>query len=236
MHVLKDTKLIDIVNFNYHVLPVLNRFGIFAGFGDNTVEQICKQKNINISFFLGIVNAFLDKNYKADDFKDDYRLADIVAYLTKAHKDYVQQLEYLEKLLSQVLSTCCASRKNEVGLISDFFLSYKKDLINHITFEDTRIFPYCLEVEEKYLNNKGNIEYSVDLDYYKNEHMKIESKIVDLKSIIVKYLPIDTPSKLLNTLIFEIYDLENDLFSHQSIEDRLLLTKVEAILEKFNVR
>lgn len=234
MFVQDDTKLIDIVNYNYHVLPVFNRFGIFAGFGDNTVEQICEQKNIDNSLFINVVNAFLDHDYLLTDSHDRFGVSDIIDYLRKAHQDYLRQLGHIEKLLADVLSTCCRSKQNEVGLISDFFLSYKKDLTNHIGFEDEHFFPYCLMVEKKYNSNDKNIKASVDIDYYRNEHMNIENKIVDLKSILVKYLPTDTPSPGLNALIFEIYDFESDLFSHQSIEDRLLLPKIEQIVDKLN--
>ncbi len=235
MHVQEDTKLIDIVNYNYHVLPVFNRFGIYAGFGDKTVGQVCVDKGVSVTLFLNIVNAFLDSNYKPDKETQNFTIADIIFYLKRAHQDYLKQLDYIGKLLSQVLSTCCSTKQNEVALVNDFFLSYKRDLINHITFEDTRIFPYCLEVEQKINSGKIDIEHSVDLDYYRSDHMNIENKIVDLKSIIVKYLPIDSPSQLLNTLIFEIYDFENDLFSHQSIEDRLLLPRIETILQNLKI-
>jgi regulator of cell morphogenesis and NO signaling len=233
MLVLEDTKLIDIVNYNYHVLPVFYRFGIYPGFGDKTVGQLCDNKGINATLFLNIVNAFLDANYKPDKGTYDFTIAEIIFYLKRAHQDYLLKLEDLGKILSQVLSTCCSAKQKEVALVNNFFLSYKRDLIKHITFEDTRIFPYCLEVEQKLNSGKHDIEHSVDLHYYRSDHMNIENKIVDLKSIIVKYLPIDSPSQLLNTLIFEIYDFENDLFSHQSIEDRLLLPMVETILQNY---
>ncbi len=228
------TKIIDIVNFDYHILPVLNRFGIFPGFGDKTVEQICLEKNINLSFFLTIIQAFLDRSF-LPEIKDDFKVELIINYLVTTHKFYLKKLDKISNLLDKVLNSCCQHKKREVGLIKEFFLSYKKDLEQHIDFEDGKIFPYCLEVERKFLSGDKNIKYSIDIEYYKTNHMDIENKIVDLKSIIVKYLPLQKSMDEVNSLIFEIYDFENDLFCHQSIEERLLLPRIENMLKQMQI-
>jgi len=235
MLISKKTKLIDIINYNYRILPVFNRFAIYTGFGDKTVIQVCEEKNINLNLFLNIINAFLDKNYKPLINYEDYNINEIITYLKQAHQDYLVELKKIEKLLIQVIENCCVKKQKEVHLINDFFISYKKDLIEHINFEDKEFFPYCLNLENKYNKNIFEINTFIDLDYYKNEHLNIENKIIDLKSILVKYLPIDKPTEFLNNLIFEIYDFENDLFNHQSIEEKLLLNKIEFILKKFKI-
>ncbi len=231
----EKTKVIDIVNYDYHILPVLNRFGIFPGFGDKTVEQICLEKNINLSFFKTIIQAFLDRNFLPEVKNDDFKVELIINYLVTTHKFYLKKLEKISSLLDNVLNSCCQHKKREVGLIKEFFLSYKKDLEQHIDFEDDSVFPYCLEVERKFLSGDGSVKYSIDIEYYKTNHMDIENKIVDLKSIIVKYLPLQKSMDEVNSLIFEIYDFENDLFCHQSIEERLLLPRIENMLKQMQI-
>ena len=51
----------DVIHLNYFTLSVLNRFGIELGFGDKTVDEVCKQNQDDVDFFLEIVNIFVDK-------------------------------------------------------------------------------------------------------------------------------------------------------------------------------
>ena len=63
MLITKNIKMADVIHTNYFALSVLNRFGIELGFGDKSVEEVCKQNNVDLDFFLDIVNTFVDKDY-----------------------------------------------------------------------------------------------------------------------------------------------------------------------------
>jgi regulator of cell morphogenesis and NO signaling len=52
MRIEKDMKLADVIHHDFNLIPVINRFGIQLGFGDGTIEQICKEQNVNAAFFL----------------------------------------------------------------------------------------------------------------------------------------------------------------------------------------
>jgi regulator of cell morphogenesis and NO signaling len=43
MRIEKDMKLADVIHHDFNLIPVINRFGIQLGFGDGTIEQICKE-------------------------------------------------------------------------------------------------------------------------------------------------------------------------------------------------
>ncbi len=53
-----DDRLAVIVTGNYHLLPVINRFGIRLGFGDSTIEEICVSHKINMARVTVLPTAF----------------------------------------------------------------------------------------------------------------------------------------------------------------------------------
>ena len=59
----KDMKLANVINHDYNLIPVISRFGIMLGFGDDSIENICKDNEINVDFFLIILNSFHDSQY-----------------------------------------------------------------------------------------------------------------------------------------------------------------------------
>jgi len=63
MRIEKDMKLADVIHHDFNLIPVINRFGIQLGFGDGTIEQICKEQNVNAAFFLIIINTYHDPQY-----------------------------------------------------------------------------------------------------------------------------------------------------------------------------
>ncbi len=219
-------KLAKLVNLNYHILPVLNRFGLCTGFGDKTIEQFCRENNINQQFFIEIINAFLDKNYVPNLSKSSYKLADLIKYLTRAHQFYRDKLQFIEYLLKVVIDNCCRSEKTKVELIFNFFAEYKSELLQHFEYEDKELYPYIVKIEQAVLDKRPlkKTEFQ-DLDSYHRDHLNVGDKIVDFKTIILKYLPVQEPMEECNQLIFNLYDFEHDLFNHQSIEERILIPR-----------
>ena len=59
----KNNKLADVILDNPSIITVLNRFGIYLGVGDKTVEQVCSEKRLDTDFFLIILNTFANEEY-----------------------------------------------------------------------------------------------------------------------------------------------------------------------------
>jgi len=84
----KNTRMADVIHVNYLLLPVINRFGMSLGFGDKTVEQVCSDYNINVSFFLDIINTYHDSAYLPKEKMQEYPVKYIVDYLKETHRYY----------------------------------------------------------------------------------------------------------------------------------------------------
>jgi regulator of cell morphogenesis and NO signaling len=236
MNITSDMKMADVIHFNYSLLPVITRFGIELGFGDKTVEEVCRDYMVNLDFFIEITNSFVDDEYIPQKELNTFSVQLIVDYLEKTHDYYLsEKIPELEKMINEmVIKSGVDAKKSE--LVKNFFEEYRKELENHISREELKVQPYVLEVEKAY--EKGELtealrqkisDYSID--DFANEHDNVEEKLFDLKNIIIKYLPPCPDKPLCNRLLMELYRLEKDLNAHAELEDKVLIPKVSIMEE-----
>ncbi|NOZ48242.1 MAG: hypothetical protein GXO79_15915 [Chlorobi bacterium] len=231
MLIKKEMKMVDVIHLNYLLLPVINRFGITLGFGDVSVEELCLKKNINLAFFLNIINAYHDESFfpKTDLQKFSVKL--IVDYLQKAHKNYLHDsVPQIEKLI-QNLVVENSYKKQNLEILQSFFNEYKNEITEHINREESKVYPYAVQVENAYETNNYNNALikkmeNYSMQYYLNEHDNIEEKLFDLKNIIIKYLPPPKNTKISNSILIQLFNLEKDLNDHSRIEEKVMIPKV----------
>jgi regulator of cell morphogenesis and NO signaling len=231
----ESTKMADLIHDNYLLLPILNRFDIHLGFGDRTVAEVCSLQEVNVVFFLEIINSFNDHDYFPQTHLQSFPLKLIINYIQKSHKYYVEyKIPQIETLINQLGFLADLKTKNAFHLIEKFYKEYKEELIEHIQNEEKNIYPYVLSIDEAFLS--GKIEESLknrikeySINKYAKEHNNIEDKLYDLKNIIIKYLPPSNDYTLSNTLLVELFRLERDLNDHSRIEDKVLIPKVQHI-------
>jgi len=219
----------DLILMNYQLLPVINRFEIQLGFGEKTIEQICKSKNIDTDFFVEIVNAFHDENYLPEKHFQNRSLSLIINYLKKSHNYFINvKLQNIELMINEFVKKCCSEEVSKIELIKSFFEEYKKELIIHIDHEDSVVYPYAILLEKVFLyQKKEDLEefkkYKYNINKYASEHSDVEEKIFDLKNIIIKYIPKTKETNLCNHILFDLFELEKDLINHQRIEEKVLI-------------
>ncbi|MBN1117106.1 MAG: hemerythrin domain-containing protein [Bacteroidales bacterium] len=235
MNIKAGTKLSDAIHNNYLLLPILNRFGIQLGFGDITVEQICEKQEVNLKFFLEIVNSFLDKNYFPEAELQNFPLKLIVDYIKRSHVFYLDfKMPQIEQMINNLYELAPSENKKSFQLIRNFFAEYKKDLFNHIEKEEKEVHPYILKIDQAYYSNTitGDIVELVNkesISKYADDHDNVEDKLYDLKNLIIKYLPPIPDYTLSNAILFELFRLERDLNDHSRIEEKVLVPKMQAI-------
>lgn len=231
MLITRNIKMADVIHMNYFTLTVLNRFGIELGFGDKSVEDVCKLYHVDLDFFLEIVNTFVDKDYFPKKHLQTFPVKLITDYLQKTHDDYHQnKVPEIEFLIEQMVKSCYTQQDNIV-LLKKFFNDYKQELLNHTKREEEVVFPYTLAIEKAYVSDKPDqsvlkLMETYSIEVFQNEHDNIEEKLFDLKNIIIKYLPQPKNSKLCNKLLYELFNLEQDLNDHSRIEEKVLVPKI----------
>ena len=61
---------------------------------------------------------------------------------------------------------------------------------------------------------------------YQEHHNDIEEKLNDLKSLLIKYLPLKNDQSIRRNLLFRLFELEYDLNIHSQIEELILIPLV----------
>ena len=234
MQFLATTKMADVIHHNYLLLSVLNRFNVHLGFGDKTIEEVCSEQNVNVDFFLEIINSFHDQDYFPKSHLQAFPIKLIIDYIKKSHSYYLDyKIPQIERMIHALTEDATTSKK-QLELLEKFFSEYKLELITHIQDEENRVYPYVLAIDNAL--QSGNIEASHfqmisqnSINFFADEHNNMEDKLFDLKNIIIKYIPPASNYTLTNSLLIELFRLERDLNDHARIEDKILVPKVQQV-------
>ena len=204
-------KMADLMNVRPNLPGMLVRMGIPFGFGDGTVEEVCRRQGIDPETFLLIcsVHAFdgylptKDRIRKAD-------LKDVLKYLRLSHAYY---MEVAMKELSDALETLtepCGERQRSI--IRKFFKEYKEELFKHLEYEESTVFPQA----EAALGHGRFIPEEEEV------HSHAGEKLEDLKNLIMKYMPPECGQREVYRALTCISTLKEDLSKHILVEDGIL--------------
>ena len=231
MIITENNKLAEVILQNYHLIPIITRFGVKFGFGDKSVEQICEEYNIHTEFFIEIVNAFNDEDYSPTQKLKSLPLHITVNYLLKSHHYFNQvKLPLIEKLIRKLTWKDIDNKKNK-SILDKFFNQYREEVVEHTVHEENEVYPFILEIEKNYKAKKidqefANVLKNKSLKDYAETHDDLNSSLLDLKNIIIKYLPPADNSDVIQQILNEIFDLEKDMEDHTKIEDAVVVPVV----------
>lgn len=237
MIITEDIKLAELLVRNHHLLSIINRFGIKLGFGEKTIAQICENHSINVDFFLEIVNSFNDPNYLPKREMQKFKLSLIIDYLRKTHRFYLdRKIPEIEALIEDMEAHSLPEHNRTIALIRKFYHEYRDELIRHIGHEENKVYPYILKLEEIYLAEQtaGEAKQFVEtysIEQYLSEHDDISDALVDLKSLLIKYLPPQQNERLCYKILAQLDHLEQDIIDHSLLEDRVLVPRVQKMEE-----
>jgi regulator of cell morphogenesis and NO signaling len=228
----------DVIHMDYLLLPIINRFGIQLGFGDKSVEQVCNDHQINLPFFLDILNTYHDADYMPTEKMQKYPVKIIIDYLEKTHLYYKDTIlpEIKEKIDS--LSSSCKTNCENLDLIEDFYNKYRNELIFHLKNEEEKFFPYVNALEANKDSSQDiqtlREKYNFSYDAHSEEHENVLIKLLDLKNILIKYLPPNYDQHVGNDLLFSLFVFEKDIKDHERLEDVILLPALKRIERTFD--
>ena len=176
-----EMKMADALLENHFLLLVIERFGISYGLKDKTIEEVCKQYEINIDVFLSVANLHKGNNYFLEVNFSDNDIVKIVYYLNNSH-DYYSN-EVLPGISKRIKKLSINNNNLVFNLIEQFFTEYIKEVVMHLKHEEITVYPYALSLIE---DSKNVNKYSIA--EYKEHHDDIESKLDDLKNLLIKHL------------------------------------------------
>lgn len=215
-------KMSDLICENYALLQVLSRFGISLGFGDRNVREVCEINNVDCNTFLTVVNFLIEDSFRMQDHLEGISIQSLMSYLREAHSYFLDfQLPSIRKKLIEAIG---GSKEKEVTfLILRFFDAYVDEVKKHMEHENKNVFTYV----ERLLGGEHPEEYNISV--FASHHEHIDTKLTELKNIIIKYFPSGGNNRLLNATLFDIFSCEEDLASHNRVEDFLFVPAIKKL-------
>ena len=209
-----DTKLCEVIVDEPSVVPVINRFDIVLGVGDRTIKSICKEKGIDTSFFITILNAFIHESFFLENVTGAFNAGDVVDYLRKTNNSYLRnQLPNIERHFAALISR--SDSNNNLPLLFNFYREVKTEIERRID-SDNQWFDAIISAEQ------SNSEVSVAGNAVQAESDSIEDKLSDLINMFVIHLRGDYDRNLCHAVLFAVISLEKDLRQNNRIRNLVL--------------
>lgn len=210
--------MVSLIRDNYSILQALGAFGISLGFGDKTVREVCEQQSVDTRTFLTVMN-FIINGYQPKGEEASLSVPTLLKYLKASHLYYLDfQLPFIRKELKDALD----SQDKMTQLIMRLYDDYERSIRQHMKYEEKTVFPYV----EALLRGERPDNYDVEM--FSKHHGDTTSLLLELKNIIIKYLPSDglSNNKLTATL-YDIYNNEEWLRLHSIVEDEIFVPAIK---------
>lgn len=216
-------RMSDLIRENYPMALVTSRFGISLGFADKSIGDVCRQHSVDVNTFLTVVNFLANEKpipVSDDKLRSSISLEGLIQYLHNAHDYFLNfRLPHIRRKLLDAVSDC---QEDVVFVIRKFFDEYAEEVRKHMTYEEKTVFPYVRSLL------KGEKDPKYNISIFSKRHDQIEMKIAELKNILIKYYP-GKSSNLLNSVLFDIFTTEEDLATHNKVEDYLFVPAILAL-------
>ena len=221
-HYKKTDKLSLVLANDYRLLQVMSRFGIALGFGEKTIDEVCRQCGADTATFLTIINYVKDGADNYPQNVEDVDVSSVLDYLQRTHHYF---LDYLfPHIRWHLLNAIDCSVKNEIAfLVLKFFDEYVEEVRKHMEYEETTVFTYVRRLVEGH-------PMPADRGHLLSRHNEdINSKLRELKKLFVQYYPQAENNERLNAVIISIYQAEEDLTIHCCVEDNIFAPAVHRL-------
>jgi regulator of cell morphogenesis and NO signaling len=205
------------------MLLVMSRFGIALGFGEQSIGEVCRRNDVDEKTFLTVVNMLIDEE-RPDEIDPSLSVKSLVTYLRNSHAYF---LEFRLPTIRVKLMDAIDHEHNGVALaIIRYYDEYVDEVRKHMQYEEEMVFPYVGML----LNGKKQ-HYRIEI--FSKQHNQVDTKLSELKDIIIKYYPAKSSHEL-NSVLFDIFTCSRDLASHNSVEDHLFVPVIKALEQKKN--
>ncbi len=223
-YITPDMKMADLIVENPKLLLLLEHFEIDFTVKDKSVAQLCTENKIDLAVFLvfgNLYNGFFPDKNEINAIED---VSTIIRFLKNSHRFYKHD-KYPE-LKSFLVQLHERQNSEDILLIEKFFNDYFEEVLEHLDYEESIVFPYiCRLIDDGKIARKNNFSANEYLEH----HTDIETKLTDLKNLLLKHISLKNDFSLRRKFLFSLFELEFDLNVHSLIEDKILLPLVGKI-------
>lgn len=208
----------DLVPDNPSFLLVLEHFGIDDVLKDKTISQICREHGVSESIFTAVCNLYNDFNFTGQEMLKREDIPVIIRFLRNSHRYY--SFEKYPEILNNIKKLSVAGHEKEIKMVEDFFNEYFLEVKEHLEYEEEIVFPYFTRLAE---NREAKTVERFSASQYLDHHTDIESKLSDLKNLLLKHLHIPNLNSSKRKLLYALFELEYDLKVHSMVEEQILI-------------
>ncbi|MDR0714382.1 MAG: hemerythrin domain-containing protein [Bacteroidales bacterium] len=213
-------KMCDLVYEHYRVLLVMSRFGIGLGFGDKTIGEVCRETGVDVRTFMAVVDVHIFPDDEQNVNILEVSVEALLAYLHLSHDYFLQyRLPGIHAKLEEIL---CREHDVLAKAILLYFDEYVAEVSRHMTYEEKTVFPYVRAL----LSGKQQKRYSITM--FEKQHDRIELRLKEFKQIIIRFYPSQSTNEI-NSVLFDIFNCEQDLAAHNKVENSLLIPAIMKI-------
>ncbi len=207
-------RMSDLVSNNYRILLVMSRFGIRLGMGDKTIGEVCAENGVDTATFVAVTNTVLYPESAPAVCIDSVSVPSLLQYLHSSHDYFLAfRLPGIRRDLVDVLG----GRQDDLTkAVIRYFDEYVSEVRKHMMYEEKTVFPYVRSLVA------GDYKGNYNIGIFRGRHDQVEARLTEFKNILIKYYP-SSGSNELNGVLFDIFNCENDLASHNLVEDKLFV-------------
>jgi regulator of cell morphogenesis and NO signaling len=216
----------DLIDENPRLLLLMDHFGLDPVVYDRSVALLCGEKRISAKVFVLFANLYNGYKPAGNEKFSAADLDSILLFLRSSHQYYKQ--EKYPEIRSLIVQLYALNPAPEIRLVEQFFDEYFGEVTEHLNYEDTVVYPYFSRYREgdAALTDAGGTFSATE---YRNHHSDIESKLADLKNLLLKHIPAGNDRAGRRRLLMSLFELEFDLRIHSLIEDTVLIPLIDRI-------
>jgi regulator of cell morphogenesis and NO signaling len=200
-----------------NVLNVLEYFNIPLGLGDKTVAEVATEYNIAPNTLEVVLKVYC--RMMPNKILNKKEVHDLLQFLQTSHNTFklikIPELKCLIENFSKEIPPEYGKR------LVAFFDEYIQEIDLHFMYEDKKVFPYIANI----LRDKTTTNFKIK--EFERNHTDIGHKLLDLKNILIKYIPPTVVSEYRKHILNRLISFERDLMYHTQLEDNILVPFVK---------
>ncbi len=221
-----DMSMSGLIKENPRLLILLEHFEIDFVVSDKSVSQLCSEHSIAVPLFLLFANLYNGFNPEIKEISSLIDILVIIRFLKNSHIYY--KTDKYPEIIGYIKELKDKTSNEEVNLIEKFFSEYFDEVLEHLDYEDEIAFPYFIKLIEQ---NRNSPKTTFSVNEYREHHTDIETKVADLKNLLLKHIRVSNELSLRRKLFFSLHELEFDLQIHALIEEKILLPLIAEVEE-----
>jgi regulator of cell morphogenesis and NO signaling len=211
------SKLTNIIIEHPNVLNVLEYFNIPLGLGDKTIAETAKEYNIAPNTLEVVIKIYCSTI--PSEILNKKEVHDLLMFLQTSHNNF--KLVKIPELKSLIEGFAKEIPKKYGKMLVAFFDEYIQEIDEHFMYEDKKVFPYITDILHDRMTGSFKIRE------FERNHTDIAHKLLDLKNILIKYIPPTVVSEYRKQILHKLVNFERDLTYHTQLEDNILVPFVK---------